>query len=299
MPKRTNDFQQLMHYIYSQMAPEGAIVTESASLGNSKREVDILIEHEIVGTKLRIAVECRDRSRKDDVEWIDHLVGKFKDLDVHKVIAVSKSGFSQKAIEKAIVEQIDTCTLEQALNTNWSEEFIKLGIAAVTQQVFVEMVQFEFEPPITQEVQLLETVTDQAGNIFGTLDEVVKDCFNHRINDLREYLSGHFREIFKVLADFDKPLLTEHRIITPTLCLTDTKGVMHRIQCITFHTRSIFTVDQSKVENYLYNKDKVGISTGVIGFKDSDVAYTFNAVQVAGKNQATIFIKRGKEKKKG
>src|SRR5712692_653823 len=155
MPKRTNDFQQLMHYIYSQMAPEGAIVTESASLGNSKREVDILIEHEIVGTKLRIAVECRDRSRKDDVEWIDHLVGKFKDLDVHKVIAVSKSGFSQKAIEKAIVEQIDTCTLEQALNTNWSEEFIKLGIAAVTQQVFVEMVQFEFEPPITQEVQLL------------------------------------------------------------------------------------------------------------------------------------------------
>lgn len=69
MPERTNEFQQLMHYIYSQMVPEGATVTESALLkernSNSEREVDILIEHEIAGTKLRMAVECRDRSRRD------------------------------------------------------------------------------------------------------------------------------------------------------------------------------------------------------------------------------------------
>src|SRR5688572_759202 len=105
MPKRTNDFQKLIHYIYSQMVPEGATVTESALLRErsslAKREVDILIEYEIAGTKLRIAVECRDRSRKDDIEWIDGLIGKYRDLEVDKVIAVSNSGFSSDAIEKA------------------------------------------------------------------------------------------------------------------------------------------------------------------------------------------------------
>ena len=42
---------------------------------------------------------------KDDIEWIDALVGKFKDLDVHKVLAVSRSGFTRAALKKARISQ--------------------------------------------------------------------------------------------------------------------------------------------------------------------------------------------------
>ncbi len=67
MPQRTNTFQQLMDYIYSQMVPVGATVAQSALVGErtsgTEREVDILIEHEVAGIKLRIAVECRSGSR--------------------------------------------------------------------------------------------------------------------------------------------------------------------------------------------------------------------------------------------
>ena len=52
------------------------------------REIDVLIEKEINGKTAKIAVECRDRACKDDIEWVDSLVGKYMHLDVHKVIAV-------------------------------------------------------------------------------------------------------------------------------------------------------------------------------------------------------------------
>jgi len=97
MPKRTNDFQTLIKFIYDRITPADGTVTESAMIydkdSNTLREVDILIEHKISGHTIKIAVECRDRSRKDTIEWIDGLVGKTSSLNVDKVVAVSKKGF--------------------------------------------------------------------------------------------------------------------------------------------------------------------------------------------------------------
>jgi len=197
MPKRTNDFQQLIHYIYSQIVPEGAIVTESMLLkernSSAKREVDILIEYELAGTKLRIAIECRDRSRKDDIEWIDGLVGKYRDLDVDKVIAVSNSGFSAEAIEKASANKIDTRTLEQALNTDWTKEFIKLGVVTITQQILIDHVEIEADPALEEKPELSLSIVNPEGVFLCTLDELVKDCFKRRIEtDIHEHLRQHF-----------------------------------------------------------------------------------------------------------
>jgi hypothetical protein len=67
MPIRTNEFQQIVKYIYSQIVPAGGRVVESALVyegdGGTQREIDILIEHSIAGHNLKIAVECRDRYR--------------------------------------------------------------------------------------------------------------------------------------------------------------------------------------------------------------------------------------------
>jgi len=141
VPKRTNPFQQLIYYIYDQMVPEGAAVIESALVkerdSDSKREVDILMEHEVAGTKLRIAVECRDRSRSDSIEWIDALIGKFRDLSVDKVVAVNRLGFSEEAIQKANANGIHARSIGKALDADWSGEFIELGIAKLTYRPFL------------------------------------------------------------------------------------------------------------------------------------------------------------------
>ena len=103
MPKRSNPFQRVIEALYAAIRPAGGKVTESAELleptSGARREVDILAETSAYGARICIAIEVRGRSKKDEIQWIDALVGKYRDLPVNKVIAVSASGFSQAAAE--------------------------------------------------------------------------------------------------------------------------------------------------------------------------------------------------------
>ena len=81
MSKQTNAFQKFIHHIHSKTENTDAKVTESASLIEKNiaepiaREIDVLIEKEVNGKVAKIAIECRDRSDKDDIKWVDCLVG--------------------------------------------------------------------------------------------------------------------------------------------------------------------------------------------------------------------------------
>jgi hypothetical protein len=104
---------------------------------NSKhqREVDILVQTSVAASELRFAIECRDRARPADIAWIDDLIGKYGDLPVDKIIAVSRHGFTEAALEKAAANRIDTLTLREALRTDWPKELDLLNVARV--QIFV------------------------------------------------------------------------------------------------------------------------------------------------------------------
>jgi len=123
MPKRTNEFQQIVAYIYSQIVPAGGRVTESAFLqedgDGAQREVDVLVEHNVAGHDIKIAVECRDYTRDQNVEWIDNLIGKYSRLKVSQVVAISSSSFSDAAKTKAAKHNIEAITVNEALTTDW------------------------------------------------------------------------------------------------------------------------------------------------------------------------------------
>ncbi len=123
MPKRTNAFQSLIRWIETQLAPVGARVTESEELidlaTGERREVDVLVRAVVGQHKIALAIECRDYQRRADVTWIDNLIGKYKNLPVSSVIAVSRSGFTKNALKKAEMNNIKTLTLELARVTRW------------------------------------------------------------------------------------------------------------------------------------------------------------------------------------
>jgi hypothetical protein len=128
MGKRSNEFQKLVHYIYSKIsapfkASESAMVRENGT--GVEREIDILIEGAIAGIEVRIAVECRDRSRTDTIEWIDHLIGKYARLKVNKIVAVSSQGFSKDAERKAAEHGISLLKTEDAENVDWAKEIAR------------------------------------------------------------------------------------------------------------------------------------------------------------------------------
>lgn len=69
---------------------------------------------------MRVFIECRDRGRPADVEWIDQLIGKY----AHgggKVVAVSRSGFTQQATAQADAAGIATMSIEEATDADWVE----------------------------------------------------------------------------------------------------------------------------------------------------------------------------------
>ena len=126
MPKRTNDFQRLVKRIHTALAGTAAEVEESALVkeknSSAQREVDVLISTTVAGHKIRVAIECRDHTRGQDITWIDSLIGKYTNLDVDKVIAVSHTPFGNSAVEKAQQNNIEVLTLEEAGAVDWVEK---------------------------------------------------------------------------------------------------------------------------------------------------------------------------------
>ena len=122
MPKRSNDFQKLIHFLETQLSP-GATVTESKEVAEDDtgdtREIDVAIEGDVGGHEVFIGVECRDHARPGDKTWIDGLIGKYERLPVDKVVAVAAAGFTKGAAQKAQANGIALYTIEEALETNW------------------------------------------------------------------------------------------------------------------------------------------------------------------------------------
>ncbi len=124
MPKRSNDFQDLIELLERQLAPRGATVHASHLLRDARngeeREVDIVIETKSGIHPVRIGVEVIDRKRPASSPWIEAMRQKHEDLAIDKSIAVSRSGFYRPALKKAEALRIDALTLREATELDWT-----------------------------------------------------------------------------------------------------------------------------------------------------------------------------------
>lgn len=79
-----------------------------------KREIDILITGQLAGQPIRIAVECKDRSKKIESPDIDAYIGKLNDVGIPIGIYISANGYTSDAIEYAREKGIATLILKDA-----------------------------------------------------------------------------------------------------------------------------------------------------------------------------------------
>ncbi|ARO87967.1 hypothetical protein EBAPG3_009415 [Nitrosospira lacus] len=240
MPQRTNDFQQLIAMIYSLIVADNGTVTESAMVldkdSETLREVDILIAHRHANHDFRVMIECRDRSRKDTVAWIDELIGKANSLQVDKVVAVSKEGFTISATKKAAKNGIVTLSLEDALETDWSEFPIKPGIAAVSVETFVLQELYYFAQTEFRSLKEigLESTAIQAGIEWGSVKEFCIALFQQQASHLQAQVNNRRATLFKTLEDIKKVLLLEFEVETPDLLVKGATGEQIRIPRLKF-----------------------------------------------------------------
>jgi hypothetical protein len=127
MPKRTNDFQQLLHMIQKALAPVGAKVTESALVpGQGRmREIDVLIETDDSQHRIKIAVEGKgNETRPLDVEKIEMYIGKYcakGSIPVNDVVVVARRGFTKTAKIRAHEAGVKLFTLDEATRSDWTK----------------------------------------------------------------------------------------------------------------------------------------------------------------------------------
>ncbi|MEA5391186.1 restriction endonuclease [Cyanobium gracile UHCC 0139] len=266
MPKRTNDYQSLVKRIYEQIVPAGGVVTESAEVWDKEagilREVDILVSHEYAGHEFSFVVECRDRSRKETVEWIDALVGKTKALNLAKVIAVSSSGFASSAIRKAKENGIETLTLKEAGEQDWTRYPTKPGLLVVSDEIYlIHQVFYRASDEYRRIDDLGQNCeVELDGETVGDLAGLIEYFFKERVvPGVEAYRKQHFLAIFKTKEDIGRPMLVESEHDWPKVVATDNHGnrvEITRVKYVFTGVRQSMDVHQA---HYVFNKKMISV----------------------------------------
>lgn len=301
MSKQTNAFQKLIHHIHSKTENADAKVTESAFLIEKNiaepiaREIDVLIEKEVNGKIAKIAIECRDRSNKDDITWVDCLVGKYKNLDAHKVIAVSNSGFSRAAILKAKANGVELKTIDETLRINFGEEFHKLGLIFISHIFELKTVTISFSLP-SKKKPTPTTLVYNNGCTVGNIEELTKFCYEEGTKKkLIPYHKQNFLKIFKTRADIEKQMLIEHTVPINELYI-ESDGEKFYITSITFTLIGIPTTEEIDVKHRTYGESL--ITEGVFDIKEINKIHTTWISQFPNNKEAKVFVKSKPRKKK-
>jgi hypothetical protein len=114
MTKASDAFEQQIHRLHELVDGTDAEVTWNDRIPDpdnpkQSRQIDVTIKR---GGTLTL-VECRIHGERQDVKWIEELIGRRSSLQAAAVIAVSASGFTEGAILKARAHGIFVRDLEQ------------------------------------------------------------------------------------------------------------------------------------------------------------------------------------------
>jgi Restriction endonuclease len=123
MARAGRELETLVAVLEQALRPQGVHIQSpdyvEDTITGRRREVDVGIRAREGGTLLAFC-ECRDRSKAQDVTWVEQVVTKARDAKGSPpVILVSRHGFSPEAIKKAEAYRHDVRTMTDAT----AEEF--------------------------------------------------------------------------------------------------------------------------------------------------------------------------------
>ncbi len=184
MPKRTTPFQAMVRIVREHYAQPGVTVTESKFLRDAvtgiEREVDVVIEGEFDGEPMVIAAEVIEHKRPATLTWVEQMLRKHRDLPTNRLLLVSKSGFSAKALSLIETEagRVDALT----------PELVEVDGSAVVKRLYVDNVNYSPTRCIVHvrsggeriavEGEPLTDVYAVDGTLLGPLSYLVQDAVN-------------------------------------------------------------------------------------------------------------------------
>jgi hypothetical protein len=122
MSEKSDNFEILICTIQKLLENSDATIEWNAKLSDpdnlkQKRQIDILVTK----GNIKNHIECRIHNTKQDVKWIEELIGRKLSLEADNMVAVSSSGFTEGAIKKAkkfgiILKDLTRLTKEEIIS---------------------------------------------------------------------------------------------------------------------------------------------------------------------------------------
>ena len=119
-------FEKLIHNIHTELAPEGATVTQDDKIvgceSKVERQLDVTIRATVAQYNLLIVVECKDESRPIDVGTMGEFASLLRDVKANKGVMISTSGYTPAALDMARAQAIDARTYVDTESIDWKSE---------------------------------------------------------------------------------------------------------------------------------------------------------------------------------
>lgn len=205
MSKESGEFEQMVARVHQLLEGQDVDVQWNEKIPdpdnpNQPRQIDILVRK---GDLLN-HIECRIHKEKQDVNWIEELIGRRISLNADAVVAVSASGFTSGAIKKAAKYGIilnDLLSLTDEEIKSWSRA-IRISIFFYRYDEFKIFLYFDSDD--INELDL-DTVSNELKNYNGLrtifnapadiIDEqklIVKENLGNKVNFSARFEIGDF-----------------------------------------------------------------------------------------------------------
>ncbi len=180
MTKESDEFEQQITRIHELLEGENSEVTWNEKIpdpDNPKqfRQIDFTIKNSGVFT----IGECRFRKAKEDVQWIEELLGRKISLDADGVIAVSSSGFTEGAVKKANAHGIILRNFFEITEN----ELSSWGKKTVVKMIFVKLTELTFKFPLHRQNTGPYKFANESGQdmqLLGFIQSII-----HQVDDLQ------------------------------------------------------------------------------------------------------------------
>lgn len=180
-----------------------------------KREVDVSLKGKIGSNEILIIIECRDRKPKQDVTWIEQIATKRDDIGAHKAIAVSSSGFSEAAKNKAIAKNIELRTLEEIDPEEITKWFQPKGLEI--QNKSYNPLKATIIPDESLDSSQIKELNEFIKSFSGAFPRdtkfIVDSEFDSKLS-VDDFISGNINKLFEILKPVEERVTTQV-IFTP------------------------------------------------------------------------------------
>ena len=175
---------------------------------------------------------------------------------------MSNSGFASSAIRKAKENGIETLTLKEAGEQDWSRYPMKPGLLVVSDEIYlIHQVFYR----ASEEYKLIDDLDQNCeveldGETVGDLAGLIEYFFKeHVIPGVEAYRKQHFLTIFKTKEDIGKPMLVESEHDWPKVVATDNQGKrveIARVKYVFTGVRQSMDVHQA---HYVFNMKMISV----------------------------------------